>query len=152
MGKPVSATSSVKQRQYSTKKFSSSSEANQPMLLPLLPVPCLPRHIKASMDCERATAVVTWDFSPGAMSYVATATTTSGHVATCDTTHTNCEMSSLACGERYFVSVLARGETCNSTSKMPRQLMTGKPALTKHAILQRPLLSKDTGRMQFTRH
>uniref|UniRef100_A0A3B3RN31 Fibronectin type-III domain-containing protein n=1 Tax=Paramormyrops kingsleyae TaxID=1676925 RepID=A0A3B3RN31_9TELE len=105
------------------------------MLLPLLPVPCLPRHIKASMDCERATAVVTWDFSPGAMSYVATATATSGHVATCDTTHTNCEMSSLACGERYFVSVLARGETCNSTSKMPRQLMT-EPCMPLHVSIQ----------------
>ncbi|XP_048832460.1 uncharacterized protein LOC125708743 isoform X2 [Brienomyrus brachyistius] len=109
--------------------------SQESIMLDVHSVPCLPRHIKASMDCERTTAVVTWDFSPGAMSYVATATATSGHVATCDTTHTNCEMSSLACGERYLVSVLARGETCNSTSKMPRQLMT-EPCMPLHVSIQ----------------
>lgn len=78
------------------------------------------------MDCSAQTAFVSWFFSAGALSYIATMKTDSGHTVTCSTNHTNCVMSDLACGEHYSVSVLAQGETCSSISHMAGTLETGE--------------------------
>ncbi|KAJ8384528.1 hypothetical protein AAFF_G00204430 [Aldrovandia affinis] len=87
-------------------------------------VPCMAGHIAALMDCETQTALVSWYFSAGALSYSVTMETVSGHALTCMTEDTNCEMSGLACGERYSVSVLAKGEICSKIARMAGQLLT----------------------------
>lgn len=78
------------------------------------------------MDCEARVAMVSWSMSAGTVSYVATATTLSGHAVTCETSNTFCELGGLACGESYSVSVQAWGESCSSMATMTGQLVTGQ--------------------------
>ncbi|KAJ8376161.1 hypothetical protein SKAU_G00067410 [Synaphobranchus kaupii] len=87
-------------------------------------VPCPASRIEATMDCRSQTAFVSWHFSVGALSYTATMEAESGHAVTCSTNFTNCDMSGLACGERYSVSVRAEGEICSRTAQMEGSLQT----------------------------
>ncbi|XP_071200535.1 mucin-3B [Salvelinus alpinus] len=93
--------------------------------------PCAPRNIETVMDCEARVAMVSWSMSAGTVSYVATATTLSGHAVTCETSDTFCELGGLACGESYSVSVQAQGESCSSMATMTGQLVT-EPCVPFH--------------------
>ncbi|XP_071348392.1 LOW QUALITY PROTEIN: pneumococcal serine-rich repeat protein-like [Trachinotus anak] len=86
--------------------------------------PCQPSGIEAIMDCEAHSATVSWQPSVGAVSYAAELTASSGHTTSCTTNHTNCELSSPQCGEEYNITVMALGQTCNSTAQMPGYLTT----------------------------
>uniref|UniRef100_A0A3B4UWS1 Fibronectin type-III domain-containing protein n=1 Tax=Seriola dumerili TaxID=41447 RepID=A0A3B4UWS1_SERDU len=86
--------------------------------------PCQPSSIEAIMDCEARSATISWQPSVGASSYVAELTASSGHTTSCAANHTNCELSSLQCGQKYNVTVMALGETCNSTAQMAGYLTT----------------------------
>lgn len=77
-------------------------------------------------------ALVSWYPSDGAELYVVTATTATGHTATCETDMTNCELLNLQCGDSYSINVTAVGVTCNSTGHMTGSLGTGE----KHIYLQ----------------
>ncbi|XP_039902211.1 uncharacterized protein LOC120742836 [Simochromis diagramma] len=88
-------------------------------------VPCNAINIRAYMDCAIKTAVVSWWPSDGALSYIAMATTKSGHNVTCETNRTSCDLTELLCGQSYSVSVKAIGKTCSSIAKMTGQLVTG---------------------------
>lgn len=89
-------------------------------------VPCNAINIRAYMDCENRTAVVSWWPSDGAFSYIAMASTKSGHNVTCETNMTYCDLTELLCGQSYSVSVKAIGKTCSSIAKMTGQLVTGE--------------------------
>uniref|UniRef100_A0A8D3EA47 Fibronectin type-III domain-containing protein n=2 Tax=Scophthalmus maximus TaxID=52904 RepID=A0A8D3EA47_SCOMX len=91
--------------------------------------PCQPSSIEAIMDCGAHSATVSWQPSVGAVSYVAELTAASGHITSCTTNHTNCQLSPLQCGEEYIVTVKALGETCNSTAQMAGHLTT-EPCVT----------------------
>ncbi|XP_067460816.1 mucin-4-like [Thunnus thynnus] len=80
--------------------------------------PCQPNGIEAVMDCETRSSTVSWQPSVGAVSYVSELTALSGHTASCTANYTNCQLTSLQCGEEYNVTVKAVGETCNSTGQM----------------------------------
>lgn len=77
------------------------------------------------IDCEADSAVVSWQPSAGAVSYIGELTAASGHITGCATNHTNCELSSVQCGEEYNVTVKAVGGTCNSTAQLGGYLLTG---------------------------
>lgn len=81
--------------------------------------------IEAMLDCELDSVIMSWQPSVGALSYVAELTAASGHAAHCATNQTNCAVSSLRCGEDYNVTVTAVGESCNSSTQMPRNVVTG---------------------------
>uniref|UniRef100_A0A3Q2UY66 Uncharacterized LOC102300190 n=1 Tax=Haplochromis burtoni TaxID=8153 RepID=A0A3Q2UY66_HAPBU len=87
-------------------------------------VPCNAINIRAYMDCAIKAAVVSWWPSDGALSYIAMATTKSGHNVTCETNRTSCDLTELLCGQSYSVSVKAIGKTCSSIAKMTGQLVT----------------------------
>ncbi|KAJ8277963.1 hypothetical protein GJAV_G00082190 [Gymnothorax javanicus] len=87
-------------------------------------VPCPTSHLQAVMDCRSQTALVSWYFSTGALSYTATMETESGHAVACNTNLTNCAMNELACGEQYSLSVLAEGETCSRLENMTGTIQT----------------------------
>lgn len=76
-------------------------------------------------DCEADSALVSWQPSTGAVSYITELTAASGHATSCATNHTNCELSSVQCGEEYNVTVKAVGGTCNSTAQLAGYLLTG---------------------------
>ncbi|XP_026097187.1 fibronectin type III domain-containing protein 7-like [Carassius auratus] len=87
--------------------------------------PCMPRNIRALMDCQSGVAILSWQSSTGALQYTATAVSESGHVLSCENNLTNCELTGLACGESYNITVLAEGQTCSSTATMSGHLNTG---------------------------
>ncbi|XP_072294150.1 uncharacterized protein fndc7b [Eucyclogobius newberryi] len=89
-------------------------------------VPCVPNNIKAEFDCFLNSALVSWYPSDGAILYVVTGTSVSGHVITCSTAATtHCELEDLECGDSYTVQVLAVGESCNATGQMNGTMGTG---------------------------
>ncbi len=87
--------------------------------------PCQTSTIEAIMDCEARSATISWQPSVGAVSYITELTAQSGHTTSCTTNHTNCELSSLQCGEQYNVTVKALGDACNNTAQMAGYLTTG---------------------------
>lgn len=102
--------------------------------------PCAPTGIDAILDCQLGTATLSWQNSAGAVSYTAVAETAlRGHNVTCDTNATNCEMDTLACGEEYSVTVVARGDNCYSTAQMPGYLITGQSVVTQKDSTNRNL-------------
>ncbi|KAM9349923.1 fibronectin [Symphorus nematophorus] len=76
------------------------------------------------IDCEADSATISWQPSVGAVSYVTELRASSGHMTNCTTNHTNCELSSLPCGEAYKVAVTALGNTCNTTVELAEYLTT----------------------------
>lgn len=60
------------------------------------------------------------------MQYTATAESESGHLLSCESNDSNCELTGLACGESYNITVLAEGQTCSSTATMSGHLKTGE--------------------------
>lgn len=87
--------------------------------------PCHVSSIRAVTDCEADSAVVSWQPSSGAVSYITELTAASGHVTSCAANDTNCELSSVQCGEEYNVTVKAVGDACNSTAQLAGYLLTG---------------------------
>lgn len=77
------------------------------------------------IDCAADSAVVSWQPSSGAVSYISELTAASGHVTSCATNLTNCELGSVQCGEEYNVTVKAVGGACNSTAQLAGSLSTG---------------------------
>lgn len=85
----------------------------------------MPRNIRALVDCQSGTAVLSWQPGGGAMQYMATGLSQSGHTLSCESNETNCELEDLACGESYNITVLAQGQTCSSSAIMSGYLMAG---------------------------
>jgi len=94
----------------------------------------MPREIRALIDCQSGTATLSWQPGTGAMQYMSTAVGESGHVLTCESNNTNCELTGLACGESYNVTVLAEGQTCSSVATMRGQLKTGEQNYPEHLL------------------
>lgn len=87
--------------------------------------PCQVSSIRAAIDCEADSAVVSWQPGAGAASYITELTAASGHVTSCASNQTSCALSSVQCGEEYNVTVKAVGATCNSTAQLAGYLLTG---------------------------
>ncbi|KAF4097010.1 hypothetical protein G5714_022979 [Onychostoma macrolepis] len=87
--------------------------------------PCMPHNIRALIDCQSSAAVLSWQPGTGAMEYTATAEGKSGHMLSCESNDSNCELTGLVCGESYNITVLAEGQTCSSAATMSGHLKTG---------------------------
>jgi hypothetical protein len=68
--------------------------------------------MEAEVDCDNATALVTWGWSNGAQSYILTALGSDGHQASCHTEENYCNMTELACGEDYEITMTAINHNC----------------------------------------
>ncbi|XP_035863315.1 uncharacterized protein LOC116038126 [Sander lucioperca] len=76
--------------------------------------PCVPDNVTVLASCEKNGARVTWGQSPVATSYLLTATGRDGHVASCNTSVTNCNLTDLHCGQTYSLNITASGDNCTS--------------------------------------
>lgn len=82
-------------------------------------------------------AIVGWYPSDGALKYVVTAISASGHTVTCEAITTNCDLERLLCGQSYSISVKAVGQTCSSIANMTGQLVTGEEQLNTAAFMRK---------------
>lgn len=65
-------------------------------------------------------------YSEGALNYTATALSPSGHVSTCSSNITNCELPELQCGQLYNLTVVASDGKCSSPPSSSLQLDSGE--------------------------
>ena len=90
------------------------------------PAPCVPTHVTARVDCNTGITVVTWDAGLGATLYTVYAQGNLGHNAECNSTDTFCHFLSLACGQDYNITVVARHDTCVSLASESITATTGE--------------------------
>lgn len=89
------------------------------------------------MDILTGTAVLSWYLSAGALRYKALAVSSiSVTNVSCDTNQTNCNLINLLCGDKYNVTVQAKGSICNSSASMGQYLQTGDvlPLLNNYTV------------------
>lgn len=92
----------------------------------LLLVPCTPNISSVALDCFTNSALLDWTYSEGALNYTATAQSQNGHVSTCSSNFTNCELPDLQCGRTYDVVAVASNEKCSSPPSSSLQVESGE--------------------------
>ncbi|XP_072525550.1 uncharacterized protein [Salminus brasiliensis] len=91
---------------------------------PVKSAPCVPQNLSASVNCSRNIATVSWQSSQGALRYFVMANSSSGQSANCTSVNTFCDLTTLACGLTYTVTVMAKDSNCSSACSAPVQLQT----------------------------
>lgn len=79
------------------------------------------------LDCFTDSALLDWAHAEGALNYTATArSSASGHISTCTSDFTNCELKELECGQTYDVVAVASNEECSSPPSTQLQVESGE--------------------------
>ncbi|XP_069798452.1 fibronectin type III domain-containing protein 7-like [Narcine bancroftii] len=97
--------------------------SSQSSALTVKTVPCVPQNVDAHIDCDDGHMSVSWGFSKGAISYIATAE--GSNMQQCSTNDTLCDITDLYCGETYTVTVHAHDETCDTVES---------PSITRRTV------------------
>ncbi|XP_023809630.1 fibronectin type III domain-containing protein 7-like [Oryzias latipes] len=87
--------------------------------------PCPPNNVQTSVDCRTNQGTVSWETSFGAIGYEAQLSGRDGHSLTCLTNDTFCSVENLHCGVIYYTTVIAIGETLNSSMSTTVLLISG---------------------------
>uniref|UniRef100_A0A674DRB0 Uncharacterized LOC115157442 n=1 Tax=Salmo trutta TaxID=8032 RepID=A0A674DRB0_SALTR len=85
--------------------------------------PCSPQSVETQLDCTSGRLNVSWQPSVGATRYHATLQDGS-NVMMCDTNTTSCVVPDLSCGNAYNVTVVAQGQSCNSSHSAANEIST----------------------------
>ncbi|XP_074523504.1 uncharacterized protein fndc7b [Halichoeres trimaculatus] len=93
--------------------------------------PCPPSNVQTSVQCETDVGTVSWEISHGGIAYEALLSGRDGHSLSCYTNDTYCEVVGLHCGVVYYTSVIAIGETLNSSSSAT-VLLTAAPCAAEN--------------------
>ncbi|KAK2900552.1 hypothetical protein Q8A67_008667 [Cirrhinus molitorella] len=110
--------------------------------------PCVPTQVNVSLSCGSDTASVSWAASSGLVSYyTVTAVDDNGHMLTCNSSSTSCNINSLACGQAYNVSVTAISVDCTGQRSEVRRINT-TPCAPQSVVSQ--LLNCQTGDVQIS--
>ncbi|XP_040216966.1 fibronectin type III domain-containing protein 7-like [Rana temporaria] len=78
-------------------------------------VPCIPKNIGANLNCDQNTIHVTWSEDNGNVTFKATAKSDSSFY-NCTSQERYCEITNVACGQLYTVSVDAEKGQCLASS------------------------------------
>ncbi|XP_016419796.1 uncharacterized protein LOC107749215, partial [Sinocyclocheilus rhinocerous] len=117
-------------------------------LVTLDTAPCVPTQVNVSLSCGSDTASVSWAASSGLVSYyTVTAVDDNGHTLTCNSSSTSCDISGLACGQAYNVSVTAMSVDCTGQRSDVRRINTA-PCAPQSVVSQ--LLDCRTGDVQIS--
>ncbi|XP_067845702.1 fibronectin type III domain-containing protein 7-like [Heptranchias perlo] len=87
-------------------------------------VPCNPQNVDVRLDCNLNTALVSWDYSKGALWYTAITEGPNGNIQSCRTSETSCRTPMLLCGQLYSVYVIASDSTCNQSQSSIVEIQT----------------------------
>ncbi|KAM3619311.1 uncharacterized protein V6R79_006036 [Siganus canaliculatus] len=99
--------------------------------------PCAPMNLSASLVCDNNTAAVSWQHSPGAVSYKVTANSRDGHVKQCTTNETSCLLPNMHCAKTYVITVTPFSDTCKGSDSSPLVYVAGPcPPTDVHVSLQ----------------
>lgn len=93
-------------------------------------MPCNPTNVRASLLCNLNSAAVTWEPASGALSYLAVGVSADGSLRSeCNNTETHCDLSGLACGTVYSVTVYGRDDSCSSVKSSAASVHTGRTSV-----------------------
>lgn len=96
----------------------------------LLPTaPCAPSQLRIDSSCESNNISVSWQASQGSVSYTAVAENADGLQWSCNTSSTNCQITSLLCGQQYQVYVTGFDENCIGAKSNIEVIRTGRSNL-----------------------
>lgn len=86
--------------------------------------PCLPPDVEVEVNCNSdGAAVVTWN-TTGTANFSLTAIVSGSLQTLCTSRHNRCNVTNLACGETYNLSLTAINDQCSLTTLMPANLTT----------------------------
>lgn len=96
------------------------------MFLVFPSAPCAPTNVSASLVCDNNTAAVSWQRSPGAVSYTVTANGRDGHVKQCTTNGTSCHLPNMHCAQTYVITVTPYSNSCRGFDSSAHTYVAGK--------------------------
>ncbi|XP_077134838.1 fibronectin type III domain-containing protein 7-like [Ranitomeya variabilis] len=120
-------------------------------------VPCAPENISALTDCQTQSTLVQWEYSDGAIRYIAYAKASDGSEYSCESFDQSCNLSALACSQTYTVYVIADNFQCMSPYR-PTVEVKAVPCIpeivsTELICYENTILvtwTEDTGNLTFT--
>lgn len=96
--------------------------------------PCAPMNLSTSLVCNNNTGVVSWNPSPGAVSYQVMANGRDGDVKQCTTTNTSCSIPSMHCAQTYVITVTPFSRTCKGFTSYPHTYIAGEVKLEYNTV------------------
>ncbi|XP_056379485.1 uncharacterized protein LOC130275479 isoform X3 [Hyla sarda] len=85
----------------------------------IVTVPCAPITVSATTDCNTHSTLVQWDYSEGAVRYIAQAKASDGSEYSCESYNLHCHFNELPCSQTYTVYVTADNYQCMSPYSPP---------------------------------
>lgn len=92
--------------------------------------PCVPTEIEVDVNCNSdGDAVVSWNSTYGTANFSLTASVSGNLQTLCATQQNSCNVTGLACGETYNLSLTASNTQCSLTVPMHTNLTTRESTL-----------------------
>ncbi|XP_023284641.1 fibronectin type III domain-containing protein 7-like [Seriola lalandi dorsalis] len=99
--------------------------------------PCAPMNVSASLMCHNNTAAVSWQHSPGAISYKVKALSRDGDIKECTTNDTSCDLPNMHCAQTYVITITPFSSQCKGSDSYPLTYVAGPcPPTDVHVSLQ----------------
>ena len=99
--------------------------------------PCAPTNLSVSLVCDNNTAAVSWQHSPGAISYKVTAQGRDGDAKECTSNGTSCDLSHLHCAQTYLITVIPLSSSrCVGIHSTPVHFIAGEDLQEKSLLQQ----------------
>ncbi|KAK2835181.1 hypothetical protein Q5P01_015665 [Channa striata] len=87
-------------------------------------VPCVPQQVEAWADCVSGGVSVSWEPSPGSLSYTTIAHGNGRYASTCKSNETTCLFNNLLCSLNYYITVHGSDNTCSSAESSVVKIST----------------------------
>lgn len=94
--------------------------------IPIIAGPCPPNQVSVQIPCESKVMSVSWQISPGSVSYLAVAQSSGGQRFNCSSNWTTCDIPGLQCGQTYEVYVSGVVGTCIGPKSQSQIVKTGE--------------------------
>ncbi|XP_074491158.1 uncharacterized protein fndc7b [Sebastes fasciatus] len=99
--------------------------SSAPGVIKLQTAPCAPLNVNASLVCDNNTAMVSWQHSPGAVSYNVKAYGRDGDAKQCTTNTTMCLLPNMNCAVTYIISVIPSSLRCEGFESIAYNFIAG---------------------------
>ncbi|KAI3368520.1 hypothetical protein L3Q82_025527 [Scortum barcoo] len=99
--------------------------SSMPGVTQIKTAPCAPTNISASLMCDNNTAMVSWQQSPGAVSYKVMANGRDGDVKQCTTNGTSCYLPNMHCAQTYVITISPFSNRCKGFDSYPHTYIAG---------------------------
>ncbi|KAE8290995.1 Fibronectin type III domain-containing protein 7 Precursor [Larimichthys crocea] len=104
-------------------------------VITLISAPCVPTEIDVDVNCNSdGDAVVSWNSTYGTANFSLTASVSGNLQTLCATQQNSCNVTGLACGETYNLSLTASNTQCSLTVPMHTNLTT-RPCPPQHVAV-----------------